>query len=50
MIEVARKSEEELKELFQDYEAMKNMIYGPKPEFDEIIECLKNLEKEIHQL
>lgn len=39
-----------LEELKTDYEAMKNMIYGPKPTFDEIIECLKNLEKEIHQL
>lgn len=39
-----------LEELKTDYEAMKNMIYGPKPAFDEIIECLKNLEKEIHQL
>ena len=39
-----------LEELRLDYDAMKNMIYGTKPEFDEIIECLKNLEKEIHQL
>lgn len=39
-----------LEELRLDYDAMKNMIYGTKPAFDEIIECLKNLEKEIHQL
>ena len=39
-----------LDELRDDYEAMKNMIYGSKPEFDELIDCVKALEKEIHQL
>lgn len=34
----------------KDYDAMKNMIYGKYPSFEEILECLKQLESEIHQL
>lgn len=34
----------------QDYAAMKNMIYGEYPEFEAIIEQLKELEKEVHNL
>ena len=34
----------------RDYIAMKNMIYGDYPEFEQIIECLKELEAEIHRL
>ena len=39
-----------LEDLRKDYAAMKNMIYGDYPEFDEIIDYLKVLEKEIHSL
>lgn len=39
-----------LEELKLDYEDMKKMIYGNKPEFDEIIICLTALENEIHRL
>ncbi len=38
------------KELQEDYQAMRNMIYGNIPEFDEILEFLKKLEKEVHRL
>ncbi len=34
----------------KDYEAMKNMIYGDYPDFDDIIACLKKLESEVHSL
>ena len=34
----------------KDYVAMKNMIYGNYPSFDEIVECLIKLESEIHKL
>ena len=34
----------------QDYFAMKNMIYGEYPEFEDIIEQLKKLENEVHNL
>lgn len=37
-------------ELRMDYRAMENMIYGTVPEFDEIIQYLKQLENEIHAL
>ena len=37
-------------ELRKDYENMKTMIYGEKPDFDDIIEYLKSLENEIHGL
>ena len=33
-----------------DYAAMKNMIYGEYPSFEEVIECLKQLQEEIHSL
>ena len=33
-----------------DYAAMKNMIYGEYPYFDDIIDCLKKLETEVHAL
>lgn len=36
--------------LKQDYEHMKNMIFGPKPPFSEILEVIADLEKEIHAL
>ena len=39
-----------LENLRKDYAAMKNMIYGDYPEFDEIIDYLKVLENEIHSL
>ena len=33
-----------------DYVAMKNMIYGEYPYFDDVIDCLKKLETEVHAL
>ena len=33
-----------------DYVAMKNMIYGDYPDFNEIIECLRKIEVEVHSL
>lgn len=33
-----------------DYEKMKSMIYGEKPDFDLLMDCLVQLEKEIHLL
>ncbi|MBQ9199599.1 MAG: nucleotidyl transferase AbiEii/AbiGii toxin family protein [Lachnospiraceae bacterium] len=36
--------------LKEDYKAMHNMIYGKIPEFEEIIEYLEELQKEIHML
>ena len=36
--------------LQEDYQAMKNMIYGNIPEFKEILEFLEKLQKEIHEL
>lgn len=36
--------------LEQDYSHMKNMIFGPKPPFAEILDVLSNLEEEIHAL
>ena len=36
--------------LKSDYAAMKNMIYGEYPSFEEILDCLKALEKEVHIL
>lgn len=38
------------KQLRTDYKAMKNMIFGYYPSFDEIIHILKELEDEINQL
>lgn len=37
-------------ELQKDYEKMKNMIYGKVLSFDQIIDGIRNLEKEINQL
>lgn len=34
----------------EDYAAMKNMIYGDYPDFDNVLECLKKLQKEVHEL
>lgn len=39
-----------INELRKDYDAMSNMIYGIYPSFDEIINCLKKLQEEIHNL
>lgn len=43
-------SESNIKVLIDDYEHMKNMIYGDKPEFDTILEAIKALENEINAL
>ena len=39
-----------LNALQEDYQAMKNMIYGNIPEFEEILAFLKELQEEIHRL
>lgn len=39
-----------LNALQEDYQAMRNMIYGNIPEFEEILEFLKKLQEEIHGL
>ena len=39
-----------MKQLRDDYEHMRNMIYGFRPEFDEIMACIQRLEHEINQL
>ena len=39
-----------LKSLKSDYKSMKNMIFGKTPEFDEIMQSIKQLEKEINFL
>ena len=36
--------------LREDYEHMKNMIFGETPEFEEIVECMERLEGEINGL
>ena len=36
--------------LQEDYQAMRNMIYGNIPEFEEILEFLEKLQKDIHGL
>ena len=43
-------SEKNIKVLKDDYEHMKNMIYGDKPDFDVILNALKQLEDEINTL
>jgi len=43
-------SEETISILKKDYEQMKNIFFGEIPLFDEILETLKNLEKEINNL
>ena len=36
--------------LQEDYQAMRNMIYGNIPEFEKILEFLEKLQEEIHGL
>ena len=36
--------------LRDDYEHMKNMIFGERPEFDKIMDCMKRMEQEINAL
>lgn len=36
--------------LREDYEHMKNMIFGETPEFEEIMDCMERLEREINGL
>ena len=43
-------SESAMKDLNVDYDHMKDMIYGEKPSFDEIMESIAKLEKEINQI
>ena len=43
-------SEKNIKVLKDDYEHMKNMIYGEKPDFDVILNAVKQLENEINAL
>lgn len=43
-------SEKNIKVIKDDYEHMKNMIYGEKPDFDVILEAVKHLEDEINTL
>ena len=38
------------KALEEDYQAMRNMIYGKMPEYEEMIDFLKQLEEEVHRL
>ena len=39
-----------LNALKEDYQAMRNMIYGKIPEFEEILKFLEKLQEEIHRL
>lgn len=39
-----------IKDLFLDYEHMKDMIYGRKPSFDEIMDVIAELEEDINHL
>ena len=39
-----------IKDLSTDYEHMKDMIYGEKPPFEEIMNSIANLESEINGL
>ncbi|MCQ2386423.1 MAG: nucleotidyl transferase AbiEii/AbiGii toxin family protein [Clostridia bacterium] len=43
-------AEKNIKALREDYEHMKNMIFGEKPEFDVILNAVKTLEDEINAL
>ena len=36
--------------LKDDYKHMQNMIYGNKPDFESIMQCIEKLEKEINAL
>ena len=42
--------EDYLPDLRADYEHMKNMIYGEKPEYEEVLSAIQLLEKEIDTL
>jgi hypothetical protein len=39
-----------MKELFADYKETQKMIYNEIPSFEQIIDCLKLLQDEIHNL
>ena len=39
-----------IRQLRDDYAHMRNMIFGYRPEFEEIMECIRRMEKEINQL
>lgn len=39
-----------IKAFKDDYEKMKNMIYGDKPDFDSILDVIAKLEKEINKI
>ena len=43
-------SEKSIKTLYEDYEHMKNMIYGEKPDFDMILDAIQTLKNEINAL
>lgn len=43
-------TEKTLSKLEQDYQAMRNMIYGKYPNFDDLLSVLSELEKEINQM
>lgn len=43
-------SEQNIKVLYDDYEHMKNMIFGEKPDFDIILRTIQLLEEEINSL
>lgn len=43
-------NESVLQELSKDYQAMRNMIYGDYPKFDELVEILSDLERAINAL
>lgn len=43
-------NEDAIKDLSADYDHMKDMIYGKKPSFDEIMESIARLEEEINGL
>ena len=42
--------EHSIKALTDDYRHMQNMIFGDKPSFEEILDCIGKLEAEIHTL
>ena len=42
--------EHSIKTLTDDYRHMQNMIFGDKPSFEEILDCIRKLEAEIHTL
>lgn len=43
-------SEDAMKDLSVDYDHMRDMIYGEKPTFDEIMNSIAKLEEEINKL